>query len=95
VADHGAALDLLAAGDCWGDRFVCRAQAANVFERDQRTVHDHACEHHESVACGEDGLAGETAEVDAAVAGTVGRSGCDERPDYGVRCQRPAEASSR
>jgi hypothetical protein len=92
MADQGAAVDSLAAGDGWGDWLVCRAEPSHVFERDQRAVHDQACEHHESVAGGEDGLAGETTEVDAAVAGTVGRKRRDERPHYGVRCERPREA---
>jgi hypothetical protein len=92
MADQGAAADELASGDGRGDWLIGGAEPSCVFEGDQRTVHDHACEHHGSVARGEDGLAWEAAEVDPTVARAVGRSGRDEGPDYGVRCERPREA---
>jgi hypothetical protein len=91
MADYGAALDLLAAGDHRVNRFVGCTQAADVFQGDQRPVDHHAREHHEPVTGGEHGLAGKTAKVDSAMTGTVGRSGRDEGADHDVRRERPRE----
>jgi hypothetical protein len=92
MADQSAAADELAAGDGGRDWLIGGAETSCVLDGDQRTVHEQAREHHGSVACRVDGLAREAAEVDPTVAGAVRRSGRDEGPYYGVRCERPREA---
>ncbi|GAB3906803.1 hypothetical protein GCM10029964_104050 [Kibdelosporangium lantanae] len=92
VPDDRAPRHPLARGDRRHHRFVDRSQAARVLQGHQWPVHDHAREHHDTVARGQYRLVRGDGDVDAPVAGTVRGRGRDKGAHHRVRGgDRPAE----